>query len=138
MNDVPAELKSLPRWVLWRFETRDDKRTKVPYSVSGQQASTTNPTTWSSFANACAAMERVRADGIGFVFSDDDNIIGVDLDHVRDPASGAIKPWALGVIEALQSYTELSPSGTGFHVTLRGIKRSAQPQRQAISRGMMR
>jgi putative DNA primase/helicase len=119
---LPAELKSLPRWILWRFETRDDRRTKVPYSVNGQRASTTNPATWSSFADTCAATDRVRANGIGFVFSGDDNIIGVDLDHVRDPVTGSVKPWAGGVVDALQSYTELSPSETGFHVVLRGTK----------------
>ena len=84
MNSVLAELRSLPRWVLWRFETRNDKRSKVLYSVTGP--STTNPTTWSSFADACAATDRVRADGIGFVFWGEDNIIGVDLDH-RFPSS---------------------------------------------------
>jgi putative DNA primase/helicase len=119
---LPAELKDLERWILWRFETRDEKRTKVPYSANGRRASTTNPATWSSFDAACAATGRVPANGIGFVFSGDDNIIGVDLDHVRDPTSGAIKPWARGVIDTLQSYTELSPSGTGFHVVLRGTK----------------
>jgi primase-polymerase (primpol)-like protein len=94
-----------------RFETRD-----------GQRASTTNPATWSSFADTCAATDRVRANGIGFVFSGDDNIIGVDLDHVRDPATESVKPWARGVIDTLQSYTELSPSGAGCHVVLRGTK----------------
>jgi primase-polymerase (primpol)-like protein len=46
----------------------------------------------------------------------------VDLDHVRDVASGAVKRWALDTIACLHSYTEISPSGTGFHVFIRGRK----------------
>jgi putative DNA primase/helicase len=66
---LPAELKALRRWILWRFQTRDDKRTKVPYGITGRCASTTNPATWSSFDDTYAASGRVRADGIGFVFA---------------------------------------------------------------------
>ena len=35
-NSAPVELRSLPRWVLWCFETRHDRRAKVSYSVTGQ------------------------------------------------------------------------------------------------------
>ncbi|SDY93143.1 hypothetical protein SAMN05216564_11610 [Halopenitus persicus] len=61
-----------------------------------------------------------RADGIGFVFTDSDPIVGVDLDDCRDPDTGAIDEDAQDIIERLDSYTELSPSGTGYHVLLKG------------------
>ena len=51
-----------------------------------------------------------------------DGLTGVDLDHVRDPHTGAIIPWAKRVISALNSYTELSPSGTGYHIFFLGAK----------------
>lgn len=55
---LPLELKELPRWVFWRFEIRDDKRMKVPFSVTRLHASTTNPSTWAAFADAYAAADR--------------------------------------------------------------------------------
>jgi hypothetical protein len=58
--------------------------------------------------------------GLGFVFTEEDPYVGVDLDDCRDPHSGEIAPWALEIIRELDSYTEVSPSGTGMHVLLRG------------------
>jgi hypothetical protein len=31
------ELQALRRWILWRFEPRDDKRTKVPYDRANER-----------------------------------------------------------------------------------------------------
>ena len=45
--------------------------------------------------------------------------VGVDLDNVRDPDSGHVEPWAETIIRNLDSYTELSPSGCGFHIWVR-------------------
>ena len=33
----------------------------------------------------------------------------------RNPETGAIAPWAQRVIDRLNTYTEISPSGTGLH-----------------------
>src|SRR5206468_7814503 len=67
---------------------------------------------------AVAAYEDGKADGVGIVLGD--GLVGVDLDHCRDPETGAIAPWAQTVIATLDSYTEVSPSGTGLHVLLHG------------------
>ena len=41
----------------------------------------------------------------------------LDLDHCRDPESGALTEWAADLISrAPRSYTEISVSGTGLHV----------------------
>lgn len=58
----------------------------------------------------------------GFVFQSDRRNSGVDLDKVRDPRTGEVVPWARGLVERLDSYTEVSPSGTGLHVLLSGPK----------------
>ena len=34
---VPAELRILDQWVLWRYETRAEKPTKVPYDARKQK-----------------------------------------------------------------------------------------------------
>ncbi|MCH8327724.1 MAG: hypothetical protein IID15_04270, partial [Candidatus Marinimicrobia bacterium] len=46
----------------------------------------------------------------------------MDLDHIRDADTGEIEEWALDVVRKLDSYTEISPSGTGIHVLLLGVK----------------
>jgi len=53
-------------------------------------------------------------DGIGFVLAEADPFCAVDLDKcVKD---GVIEIWASEVIESLNSYTEISPSGTGIRI----------------------
>jgi primase-polymerase (primpol)-like protein len=127
VQGIPDELKELLRWVVWLLELRDEKWTKVPYHVdTGRRASTTDPSTWSTFARAFAAYHvglhdpgARRYDGIGFVFTAQDPYAGVDLDKVLDPTTGVLKPWARKIIEFLDSYTEVSPSGTGVKIFLR-------------------
>ena len=44
----------------------------------------------------------------------------MDLDACRDPATGALAPWAAALVARLDGYTEASPSGTGVHVLVEG------------------
>jgi hypothetical protein len=120
MTSIPSELRDRSQWVVWRYEQRDGKQTKVPYRpVAGSMlmASTTDPGTWGTFDAATALAERF--DGFGFVFSADDPFAGVDLDHCRDPETGQLEDEAAAWTLRLDSYTETSPSGTGVHVLLR-------------------
>jgi putative DNA primase/helicase len=54
--------------------------------------------------------------GVGFVFTEDDPYAGIDIDKCRDSETGEIDPWAWKIVDALDSYTEVSPSGTGLHI----------------------
>jgi hypothetical protein len=58
--------------------------------------------------------------GIGFVFTRQAAISGIDLDHCRDKDTGEIDTWARAIITQLDSYSEISPSGTGVHILLKG------------------
>src|SRR5580704_12531419 len=117
--NFPTELRSLPRWVCWKYETRGGKATKVPYNaITHQRASSTNASTWSDFAKAIAASSTHGYSGIGFMFAPPH--VGIDLDHCRDIATGVVEPWAAAIIGELTSYTEISPSGTGLHVIVTG------------------
>ncbi|WP_199268512.1 phage NrS-1 polymerase family protein [Halomarina oriensis] len=119
--DVPDALAEYEQWVGWRSEERDEKQTKIPIDPStGQYASSTDPETWGGFEAAVAAVERGDGAGVGFVFTDEDPFVGVDLDDCRDPESGEPAQWAAEIIETLNSYTEVSPSGTGYHVLVCG------------------
>lgn len=121
---VPLELVLRDQWVAWRYEHRagEEKPTKVPYSPVqlGKRASSTDPATWASHELARTYAERAGLDGIGFVVSADDPYTGIDLDHVRDAEIGAIEPWAQAIIARLDSYTEISPSGSGVHIFVKG------------------
>ena len=117
LDAIPAELRALDRWVVWQWELRGDKWTKPPFQTNGKPAKSTDPTTWTTFNNAAAALDRF--DGIGLALTPDDNLVGVDLDHCVDE-SGIIADWARSIVDQLDSYTEVSPSGTGLRVLVRG------------------
>lgn len=121
LGTIPAEMKSASQWVLWKFEEREGKKVKVPKQVDGRYASTDRPGTWSSFK---AVEHHYRNypnqfDGIGFVFTEQDDFIGIDIDKCID-ASGEISAAAKYIIDEIDSYTEYSPSGKGFHIIARG------------------
>jgi primase-polymerase (primpol)-like protein len=118
---LPAALIDREQWVCWRTQERDGNATKVPIIPGSTQfASTTDPDTWRSFTAAREAATELPVDGVGFVFTSDDPLVGIDLDDCRDPDTATPATWAADVIETLESYTEVSPSGTGYHVLVTG------------------
>lgn len=120
LNRIPEEMRKVPQWVLWRYEPGPKgKPTKVPYTVGGEKASSTNPRTWSTFDAALATYRNGAFDGIGFVLVGD-GLVAWDLDNAIDPETGEIKPWAAELVDKLKSYTEVTPSGAGLRVLLRG------------------
>ena len=117
-NNIPDEIKKMDNWVLWKIETRKDKKTKIPYQINGRMASSTNVDTWTNYDKAVEVYNH-RGDysGIGFMFSGS-GIVGVDKDHcIKD---GIISEDAQNIIDSLNSYTEKSQSGTGMHVLVKG------------------
>jgi len=119
---IPAVLKADAQWICWRTEARDGESTKVPIDpATGRYASVSDPATWTDYATARAYWQNTDdVEGLGFVFTADDPYTGVDLDDCRDPETGEVEAWAAEVIRELNSYTERSPSGTGFHVYVVG------------------
>src|SRR5690625_8565 len=113
-DNIPAELKEIPRWCLWRYElnSKRDRWTKVPYQVNGRNASTNDPATFVSFDAVQSAFQSGQWDGIGFLVGA--GIAGVDVDDCRDPETGELTPAARNLVATLDTYTEASPSGTGI------------------------
>ena len=112
---ITAELKSWPQWVARRGKVLVDPK-------NGWNAKTNNASTWGTLEEAVARSEGDGLDGVGFVFTEGDPYAFVDLDYVLDPETGEAAPWALEVVRSLDSYTELSTSGKGIHVVVRGEK----------------
>src|SRR5829696_6352880 len=114
-------MRDLRQWLVWRLEERNGELTKVPYTPrTGQRADSTAPDTWDGYEEAVSACKDHSYAGIGFVFTPEDDLCGVDLDRCLDPETGEIEGWVQEVIGELNSYTEISPSGTGVHILVRG------------------
>jgi putative DNA primase/helicase len=114
INKIPTTLCQLPHWVLWRLVEREGKPTKVPFTPAGTPASVSDPNTWTDFETALEAYQQGGFDGIGFVLTWDQYIVCVDLDHAKNGTGW--KSEAMEIVNALNSYTEVSPSGEGLHV----------------------
>lgn len=104
-------LKELNQWVCWdRISGR-----KTPICPYGGAASSTKSSTWGSYTDALEACNINGYDGIGFVFSDSDQYCGVDIDNCIDE-TGSVTEEAKSIIDHLDSYTEISPSGKGVKI----------------------
>ena len=55
---IPEYLTGLPRWLVWRNESRGGKQTKVPKTARNTAATSTRPDTWAPF-DAIALAERL-------------------------------------------------------------------------------
>ena len=128
MTNIPNELKSLPQWVGFLATTAGNGKTTKkpinPHTLSG--ASSTNEKTWGKYSEAVKSVgnpcnvggDSGTVTGIGFVFRPP--YCGIDIDHCIDKDSGEVKPKALEIVSLMDSYTELSPSGTGLHIIYKG------------------
>jgi putative DNA primase/helicase len=159
---IPPELAATPRWICWRiaWDAERGKPTKLPvkpgraealarehpagttldaveFKGRGILASTDRPDGWCSMHEALDAHALGGTSGLGFVFlASEDGILGLDLDDVRDPASGEFLPAAVRILEALPAaYAEVSPSLTGVKLWLRasipGISSRPKAERDA-------
>jgi putative DNA primase/helicase len=122
-RNVPSELRDANAWLGFKYETRSGskRRKKIPIDPeTGERADVRDGASWATFGQALVACERRRLDGIGYALMSADNFVGFDLDDCREPHTGKIDEWAQGIISELDSYTEVTPSGTGLRVFVRG------------------
>jgi hypothetical protein len=131
ITGIPAELKQSARWVCWQLEDVTDgdklrKNAKVPKNArTGANAQHNQPETWSTFSEAHAAHENridLKPDkntvavhdrrGIGMVLGKP--FFGKDLDQCI--VDGVMDPEVEAELAELNTYAEVSQSGTGVHV----------------------
>ena len=108
---IPLELRERPQWCL----AGPDKR---PLTVDGWPASVTNANTWTDFeaASQSAALQGLN---IGYIQTAEDPFSCIDID-VKDTTSPEDMERFEAIIEQLDSYTERSQSGKGFHIWVCG------------------
>lgn len=143
---IPQEIKDTKRWVCYKTEIRPNgDETKIPMNaISGGYASTSDPSTWTSFKLALSGCVKYGFTGLGFMLGEDPKTgvtyFGVDLDNHADSVTGK-KPFetaeefgefAYIFINALNSYTEYSHSGEGVHIICKGKLPGKRNKRKGV------
>lgn len=99
---APKEMRDQPRWLR--------RHGKMPLTVTGKPASSTDPRTWTTYSTANRSKV---GQGLGFALGD--GIGCIDLDHCFD--GDTLAPWAVEVLELCPpTYIERSMSKTGLHI----------------------
>ena len=123
LANVPEELQAGVRYVCWREAIRNSKPTKIPVNPhTGADAESDNPVTWGTLAEAVTFYQAHRdtLQGVGRMFDASDGIIGIDFDDCLDGGGNIIASHAAAEwLPRLNSYSEVSPSGTGVKILLR-------------------
>ena len=110
-RELPREITSRDRWVRWALVPRRGRLTKVPLTLAGRNASSTNDATWSPYAEARASKV---GQGVGFVRGG--GIGCIDLDGCLDE-KGRPSEFAQKVLAACPAtFIEVSQSGRGLHI----------------------
>ncbi len=128
---IPPELAESTKWVVWSYEIWEQngvfRLDKQPYQAknpNGDVSRVLSRTYLSELSDLDTAVSCLREnpymDGIGYFFVEGDGLTGVDFDNCRDPITGEIQGEYLFWIEKIGSYTEVSPSGTGVKVWVKG------------------
>ena len=116
IQNIPERLKRNAHWCCWKYWMRPGsmKPTKVPFSpVSGQLAKSNDVRTFGTFEQAIFAADMCGYDGIGVgVFG---TLCAVDIDHCISE-DGVWSDMASEVYDLMDSYTEISPSGSGLRI----------------------
>lgn len=109
IDNIPEEMKKAAQWV--------GHRNKIPVNArTGQAGKCNDRSTWCDFYTALDGVKTYELDGIGFEFAEGSGIVGIDIDTCMNPQTGELSMEAAEIISALDSYTEISPSGYGVHI----------------------
>lgn len=108
-NLIPEELKQLPIWCVWNLE----KGGKIPYNPrTGYKAQSNNLESFTAFKTASKAVYDGGYNGVGIgIFY---GISAIDIDHCLN--NGVLSDMAADIIQRMNSYTEISPSGNGIRI----------------------
>ena len=115
-----APLIERPQWCIWRWTQLENGGWQKPPFVATQpqrHASTKDPSTWSDYTTALAAVQAGHGDGLSYILTENDPYAAIDLDGCRHPDTCSIDIWAqLYMQRAVTSYQEITPSGTGIRI----------------------
>jgi hypothetical protein len=123
LAELPRALAPLierPQWCIWRWTQKNGGGWQKPPFMATQpqrHASMNDPSTWSDYSTALAAVQAGKGDGITYVLTADDPFAAIDLDHCRHVDTHSIDVWAQNFLDvARNSYSEVTPSGDGIRI----------------------
>ncbi len=122
-GQYPSDMTRYDQWLLWKPAPDDRKIPRAPWATGDDQfVSAMDPDNQTSFETALEQLEALSdsAYGLAFTLTDDDPFILIDYDDARDPDTGTIAPMVRQHIEDAESYADISTSGTGVHLLIRG------------------
>lgn len=126
-DGIPFQLTKYDQWLVTHDTPWDEATHKAPkYPSKGW-----NNGDLLTFISARQRSEGEKATGIAFCFTDQDPFIGFDLDDVQQ--EDTFTDEALEIVHQLDSYTELSSSGTGLHVVVEGERLDDRKTRGELS-----
>ncbi len=105
------ELQPYNHFVIWETIYQQGKPKKLPFNpVTRTPASCVDPDTWETLSQALTALKAGTFEGVGFVFINDDQLTGIDIDDCV--LHNQLTTNASDLVTEFWSYTELSPSKT--------------------------
>jgi putative DNA primase/helicase len=112
-----VKLTNHNQWINWGYVQREKGITKIPMGKNGRAINVNNPKCHKTFKEATKIHTQNHSlfSGIGFVFTEDDPFVSIDLDSVN-----MWYGWQ-EIIKKMDSYTEISPSGNGYHIVVEGF-----------------
>jgi len=119
-NAIPRDLWPYRQYVVWKYVDRGKvKLDKVPVNALNlANAGSTWPSTWTDIRTVVATYQaHEEMAGIGFVLTEHDPVVGIDIDNCLTNA--APSPLACELLDRLATYAEVSPSGTGLRMIVR-------------------
>lgn len=121
-DTVPAELRSIPQWVCWKYADSPDggKPKKLPINPrTGELASVNDPGTWTDFETAYEAYQQHGYAGLWLALTEELGLVAIDIDECIGE-DRRVPDWVTEIINKLSSYTEVSPSGNGLRLIAYG------------------
>ncbi|MEM0303267.1 MAG: hypothetical protein QXI54_08890 [Archaeoglobaceae archaeon] len=129
-ENIPEELKKIPHWICWApymANGKLDKTPVAPWLSNGELKTTqegrpigcsyTDPKTHVSFLEALGYARKLNI-GIGFVLAPELNLVAIDIDDCIE--DGKLNPWVERILQEANSYAEITPSGKGVRIWLKG------------------
>jgi len=117
--NIPAELRAPTLWLQYYLKSDPKHPDKKPGKCPCVKYGTPEDRT-ANLRSLDHLMKRDKQAGFQRWVGKNEGFVFVDLDHVRNVDTGEVVPWAEQLIDQLDSYTEISASGTGFHIICKG------------------
>ncbi|GJM17083.1 MAG: hypothetical protein DHS20C13_24100 [Thermodesulfobacteriota bacterium] len=113
-GSFPKELLALAQWVV----CRSDKQPRIP-AQGTPSAKVNDPKTWRDFDTAYNLAKQSDDLYLGYVLKEEDPYTCIDLDIKDDTSQEQIAQFER-LIEQVDSYTEKSLNGRGYHIWVKG------------------